>query len=139
MSLTIRFLNSVGYEPDLALGEITLDDFVETFDIPLTFWSAARYERQWREGIDRLLKGAARSCLITSMLDPRSEAFGDWWKLYREGDHVLVQNQMLLTEVYGKNFDPDEPYRSIPERLPFNAEGTPISEWCLEFNKIVLL
>lgn len=136
MSLKIRFTNKMDYEPDLALGEITLDDFVETFETPLTFWKADRYERQWREGIDRLLKGALRSCLITSMLDPRSEVFGVWWKLYREGDHVVVQNQLLLTEVLGGDLDPDEPYRSIPERLPFNAEGALVSEWLLEFSEI---
>jgi hypothetical protein len=136
MSLRIRFTNRTDYEPDLALGEITLDDFVETFETSLTFWSADRYERQWQDGIDRLLKGALRSCLITSMLDSRSEVFGVWWKLYREGDHIVVQNQLLPAEVFGGDFDPDEPYRSIPARLPPNAEGAPVSEWFLEFSKI---
>jgi hypothetical protein len=136
MSLRIHFINRMDYEPALALGEITLDDFVETSETPLTFWSADRYERQWREGIDRLLKGALRSCLITSMLDSRSEPFGVWWKFYREGDHVVVQNQLLLSEVLGGDFDPDRPYPSIPDRLQFSAEGAPVSEWVLEFSQI---
>jgi hypothetical protein len=136
MSLRIRFINRIDYEPALALGEITLDDFVETFETPLTFWSADRYENQWREGIDRLLKEASRSCLITSMLDPKTEVFGVWWKLYRDGDQVVVQNQMLLSDVFGKNFDADEPYRSIPDRLSVNADGEPVAEWFLKFDKI---
>jgi hypothetical protein len=136
MSLRIRFINRMDYEPDLALGEITLDDFVEKFETPLTFWNADRYERQWRDGIARLLNGALRSCLITSMLDSRSEVFGAWWKLYREGDHVVVQNQLLLSELFGGDFDPDEPYRYIPERQKSSAEGIPISEWLLEFSSI---
>jgi hypothetical protein len=124
------------YEPDLALGEITLDDFVEKFETPLIFWNADRYERQWRDGIARLLNGALRSCLITSMLDSRSEVFGAWWKLYRERDHVVVQNQLLLSELFGGDFDPNDPYRSIPERLQSSAEGTPVSEWLLDFGNI---
>jgi hypothetical protein len=116
MSLRIRVIKKTDYEPALALGEITLDDFVETFETLLTFWGADRYEYQWREGLDRLLKGAAKSCLITSMLDSKYENFGVWWKLYREGDQVVVQNQLLLSDVLGRHFDPDDPYQSIPDR-----------------------
>ena len=137
MSLRIRFIKKVDYEPALALGEITLDDFVETFEAPLTFWSADRYESQWREGVDRLLKGALRSCLITSMLGSGSEPFGVWWKLYREGDYVVVQNQLLLAEVLGGDFDPDEPYRFIRDRQSCSADdGAPISEWVIGFDTI---
>jgi len=109
MSLRIRFINKTDYEPNLALGEIALTDFLENFEISLAFWGADRYEKQWRQGIDRLLEGASKWCLITSMLDPKCEHFGVWWKLYREGEHVMVQNQLLLADVLGRTFDPDEP------------------------------
>jgi hypothetical protein len=138
MSLRIRFTNKTDYEPGLALGEITLDDFVETFETALTFWGAERYESQWREGIDRLLQGASRSCLITSLVDSGCEVFGVWWKLYREGNHVVVQNQLLLSSVFGKNFNPDDPYSSIPDRMFLNCDGEQISEWSVEFAKIRL-
>jgi hypothetical protein len=136
MSLRIRFISKTDYEPTLALGEIALDDFVETFEIPLAFWSVDRYENQWREGIDRLLNGAVKSCLITSMLDSRSEVFGVWWTLYREGNHVVVHNGLLLSDVHGKNFNPDEPYEAIPDRRSFSDDGTPVSEWFVDFHKI---
>jgi hypothetical protein len=136
MSLRIRFVNKINYEPGLAFGEIVLDDFVENFEASLALWSADRYERQWREGVDRLLSGASRSCLITSVWDTRSEAFGFWWVLYREGDRVAVHNQLLLHEVLGKNFNPDDPYESIPDRVSVSADGEQISEWFLAFDEI---
>lgn len=137
MSLTIRFINKTDYEPSLALGEITLNDFVENFETSLTFWGADRYEKQWRQGIDRLLEGASKSCLITSMLDPQCEHFGVWWKLYREGEQVVVQNQLLLADVLGRTFAPDEPYQFIPDRQSFSADGdAPVSEWVVAFDTI---
>jgi hypothetical protein len=136
MALKIHFINKLDYEPALALGEIKLDDFVETFETPLTFWSATRYEKQWREGIDRFLKGAPKSCLITSMLDPKSEAFGVWWILYRDGRNVAVQNHLLLSSILGRNFSPDDPYRSIPDRLTSSDDGERVSEWFLEFDSL---
>jgi len=136
MSLTIRFVNKTEYEPDVALGEIALDDFVERFEAFLGFWDAARYESQWRRGIDRLLDGAPKSCLITSMSEPGYEHFGTWWVLYRDGQRVVVQNQLLLLDVIGSDFDPNEPYASIRDRVSLSADGEPISEWSLNFDDI---
>jgi hypothetical protein len=137
MSLRIHFVKKkTDYEPDVALGEIVLDDFVERFETPLTFWDADRYESQWRQGIDRLLAGAQKSCLITSMLEPKYEHFGTWWVLYRDGQRVVVQNQLLLLDVIGSDFDPDQPYAFIRDRISLSADGEPISEWLLNFNDI---
>lgn len=135
MSLRIRFTNKTDYGPAIAFGEITLNDFAETFETPLTFWSAERYERQWREGVERLRLGLSRSCLITSLIEPGPELFGMWWKLYHEGDQILVQNQMLLASEFG-NFNPDNPYASIPEHVSVNADGEPVSEWVVRFDAI---
>lgn len=71
MSLRIRFINKTDYEPGLARGEITLNDFVEEFESSLALWT-----------------------------------------------------------------DPDDPYRSIPERRSVNAEGVQVSEWTVEFDSI---
>jgi hypothetical protein len=136
MSLTIHFVKKLDYEPDVALGEIALDDFVEHFESPLTFWDVDRYENQWREGIERLLGGAPKSCLITSMLEPKYEHFGTWWVLYRDGQRVVVQNQLLLLDVFGSDFDPDQPYDCIRDRISLSADGEPISEWFLNFDEI---
>ncbi|MGB6904684.1 MAG: hypothetical protein WBD98_17770, partial [Acidobacteriaceae bacterium] len=66
MSILIRFLHDARDEPDMAIGQITLGAFVEEFEMVLSVWSRERYERQWREGIQRLLDGKSKSCLITS-------------------------------------------------------------------------
>jgi hypothetical protein len=136
MSLRIRFTNKTDYEPVLALGEITLNEFIETFETDLTFWGAERYESQWREGIDRLLQGVSRSCLITSLVDSSYQVFGQWWKLYRDGEQVVVQNQLLLSSCFGKDFNPNDPYSSISDRQSLNSEGEQISEWFVDFAKI---
>lgn len=136
MALTIRFIKKTDYEPALALGEIALDDLVESFETWLTFWDTDQYENQWREGIHRLLEGAPRSCLITSISDPNCEWFGVWWKLYREGEYVVVQNQLLLSKVPGCNFNSKNPYEFIPDRSSFSEDGVPVSEWRIKFNDI---
>lgn len=136
MPLTIRFINKTDYEPGVALGEITLDDFVESFESWLTFWNVDQYENQWREGIHRLLEGAPKSCLITSIAEPKYEHFGAWWKLYRDGEYVVVQNQLLLSMVLGNNFNSGNPYEFIPDRSSFSEDGVAVSEWCIKFNSI---
>jgi hypothetical protein len=35
-------------------GRITIDDFTERFIMPLEYWSIEDYEKQWREGLDRI-------------------------------------------------------------------------------------
>jgi hypothetical protein len=136
MSLTIHFVNKTDYEPDVALGEIALDDFVERFEAPRTFWDTDRYESQWRQGIAQLLDGASKSCLITSILEPGYEHFGTWWVFYRDGPRVLVQNHLLLLNVIASDFDPDQPYASIRDRISLSADGEPISGWYLNFDDI---
>ena len=138
-ALNIRFTNKTDYEDGLAFGEIRLNDFVENFESPLTFWDAAHYEQQWKDGIARLLKGAQRSCVITSIVDPQNEAdcFGVWWTLYRDGEYVVAHNQLLLTEVLGR-FDPENPYEFIPARASVSPDGEPISEWRVRLDGISL-
>jgi hypothetical protein len=87
---------------------------------------------------NRLLKGALRSCLITSISDPESDAdvFGTWWTLYREGNDVVVHNQILLTEVFGNSFNPDDTYAHIADRTSVSEDGAAISEWFLQFDSI---
>jgi hypothetical protein len=134
VSLNIEFIGE--YEPGVGHGLISVNDFVEDFESDLTFWTAYRYEAQWREGIDRLLRGESRSCLITSIWGrPAEGPFGVWWTLYRQGHLVVVRNQLLFSSVFPE-FNPEEPYGSIPERTLVNEEGNEISEWSLEVNSI---
>ena len=126
----------------MALGRITLGDFVEDFEMDLMFWNRERYERQWRDGVQRILSGALKSCLVTSIWNEQNLFGGDWWKLYRIEDQVVIQNQLIRPDIFDQNFenfDPDSPYPSIQERSSISEDGQKISEWSVPFNQITPL
>jgi hypothetical protein len=141
MSILIRFLHEVHDDPDvpdLAIGQIALGAFVEEFEMILSTWSRARYEQQWSEGIQRLINGESKSCLITSFWSEGAAFGGEWWKMYRVANEVVIQNQLIRPE-FGQdfnNFDPDNPYPSIPDRRSVNEDGQQVSEWFVPFNQI---
>lgn len=63
------------------VGEIKIDDFYETFDIPLNWWPLTMYEKQWHEGLKRI-ETKNVSCLITKIYDLHKAPFIDWWLYY---------------------------------------------------------
>lgn len=143
MAISIRFLTGVQKEkdePDLAIGQITLGTFVEEFDSILSVWDLERYERQWTEGIQRLLDDGSKSCLITSLWGDSNGYGFNWWPLYRVGDQVVAQNALIwdpAIQLLYSNFDPNDPYRFIPEHRSVTEEGQQISEWYVSFNEII--
>jgi len=127
--------------PGWGRGCITIDDFVEDFESPLWFWKTADYERQWAQGIQRILAGAPKSCLITSLIEPIRTAdyvFGSGWKLYLDGVNVIVQQQLLIGDVVGAAFDVADPYSAVPDYRPTTAEGEPLSSWITSLYKLKL-
>jgi hypothetical protein len=91
MPILIRFLHEVHVDPDepnVAIGQIALGTFVEEFEMALTTWNRERYEQQWREGIQRILNGASKSCLITSFWGDKDAFGGEWWRMYRVEDQI---------------------------------------------------
>lgn len=108
----------------------------------LTLWNRERYEQQWRNGIQRLLSGASRSCLISSLWKTQNKFEGEWWTIYRQEDRVAVRNQLIRPSIFNQNFanfDPDDPYPSIPDRQDLTEDGQHISEWSLPFSQITPL
>ncbi len=97
--------------------------------MPIAYWSPDDYQRQWREGVRRILAGEPRSGLITSLYDPATARFIEWWPLFRDGDVVFVQNHLLFLDKLHGPFDPNDPYRHVRERRIVNDEGVRISEW----------
>jgi hypothetical protein len=142
MSLLIRFLHEAQDEPDepdMAIGQITLGAFVEEFEMVLSVWSRERYERQWREAIQRLLDGESKSCLITSFWGDKNAFGGEWWTMHRVEDQVAVRNQLIRPDIFDQdfdNFDPGNPYLSIPEWCPVNEDGQEPSRWFVPFDQI---
>ncbi len=132
MTFSIRFLSEdeelTDFEPG-RVGVITLDGFEERFVAPTTFWQARDYERQWNEGLRRIISGNEKSCLITALRDPRATKMLFWWPLYREGSDVVVHNNILLLDQLEQPFDARDPYSSIKERVTIDEEGQQVSEW----------
>ena len=122
-------------------GQITLNDFNETFEMPLTWWGIEMYQQQWQEGLNRL-QSYDRSCLITSILNPYKAPFLEWWLLYKKENKVYVYNEVLFEQSYeeiiGNKIISLEtcydfvPLTKIKSELP---EGLQESEWIIDFKK----
>jgi CdiI N-terminal domain len=105
---------------------IVIDEFEETFDVPLDFWSEGDYERQWLEGAERIVRGERTSCLVSWMQDPDFSPILRWWSLYRRnGPNVIVREQLCLPE-FGR-VDPKNPYVAVQ---PYGEDAL-VSEWML--------
>jgi hypothetical protein len=117
-------------------GRIHVGQFSETFVTSLVSWDRRQYEQHWADSLGRLLSGADRSALITSFVTPQLSDHLVWWPLYREGDAVHVQNQLLFYDQLGAPFFPSSPWSSVGERNTVNAEGRRISEWQTDVNSI---
>jgi hypothetical protein len=111
------------------LGSIVIGEFEELFESPLSFWSIGDYQKHWKRALERTVNGAAKSCLFTSMYDPPTANFLFWWPLYREGQIVYIQNQMLFLNKIDGALDPVNPYVHVPDRKVINKDGEKISEW----------
>jgi hypothetical protein len=114
-------------------GKIYVEDYRETFITDLSHWNRAQYEQHWIRGLQRLLGKAAHSVLITSYVppptQPTAEDFLVWWPLFREGDTVYVQSQLLFFAQLSNPFLPESPWDSVQPRQTVNPEGLEISEW----------
>lgn len=121
-----------------ALGEITINDFQEQFDMPLEYWSIKDYLHQWEEGLKRL-DTHNESCLITRIYHPKKDPMLEWWLLYKENGKNFIRNQVLFVPIYkkviGKNlFTPETCYNFIQQKSPkINENGQEISEWVVDY------
>jgi hypothetical protein len=117
-------------------GKIEINGFAETFVASLVSWTRDDYESQWRRACRRLLEGANESVLIASYVDPSVSEFCTWWPLYREGEIVHVQNQLLLYSNLSFPFNVSEPWHSLGKRESVTDDGEEISEWDTTLDQI---
>jgi hypothetical protein len=122
---------------DIRHGLIQIGDFRERFEVSVEYWAESDYRAHWRRSVRRVADGAERSCLITSMTDPRTANFLVWWPIYVTGDAVRFQNQLLFLDATGGRFDPQDPYGFVPDRRASAEDGSPISEWTLPVSCLV--
>ena len=120
-------------------GELQINDFMEHLYIPLDWWSLSDYLKQWQEGFN-YLEHHDRSCLVVSIHNPHIRPYINWWLLYKVGDKVHIQNQLVIGEIYEKQvgdkpFNLETCYDFIPERgEPYDEDGNKISEWVIDWD-----
>ena len=110
-------------------GKILIEDYTETFFASLVCWTPAQYEQHWREACQRLIDGRQDSALICSYVESSLSEFLVWWPLYRDGQVVHVQNELLIYSQLSKPFSIEDPWSSIRERRIATDDGSAISEW----------
>ena len=114
---------------NLASGRITIGDFSEQFEVDLSYWQPDQYRQQWAEAARLIVAGDGPAAFITSMRRPETANFITWWPTWREGDRVLIQNQILILDQLEEPFDETDPYRSLGPMEHTSEEGDPISSW----------
>lgn len=133
ITFTGEFLDD---DPTMAVGLIQLGEFRESFCATLEYWTIKDYEESWNKALLRLTNGAATSCLITSFIDPLNANFLILWPLYRFGDEVAVQNQLLFSDQLSHVFDPTAPWESIHPYSAIDGDGRNISEWRIQMTDL---
>lgn len=117
-------------------ARISIGSFNEVFSVPLSYWTEKEYEQQWIAGLDRIVLEST-SCFVTGMRDPENANFIFIWSMYREGEMVYFQNNILFLDELGEPFDESNIYRYIPSRETINDEGEKISEWSLQLTEML--
>lgn len=115
-------------------GVIQIGDYIEKFEPDLSFWKPSDYINHWGKSIFRIVNGKNKSCLITSVSNPETSNFLFWWPLYRVGNLVFIQNEILFFDEIDKTIDIENPYCFITDRETISEEGSPISEWEIEID-----
>lgn len=70
------------------------------------------------------------------MYDPKESEFLFWWLLYRDGDHLTLQNQILFFQQLDTAFDMGDPAASVPRRVTCNEQGQQVSEWLVPIHDV---
>jgi len=111
-----------------AVGELVVDGARSVFPLDLSHWRVADYQRQWRDGLGRLLRGAPSSVLMSAYRGPRGDA-QLMWALWRENTSVYVQPHCVAASDLATPFDLEAAYAHVDVRVPAHDQALPIAEW----------
>lgn len=127
LSFDIRFVGHSWHDSDsgesLMLGELRIADVTERFAAVMGPWDARDYQRQWLEGIERLLNGATRSALVVSISPRQASDYRQWLPMWREGQTVYLQVQFMDWTAGDLKDDPAKLYDAIGLLVRENEEG----------------
>jgi CdiI N-terminal domain len=104
--------------------------------VDLRAWDIGEYERQWREGVTRLVQGAPSTALMTAYRGSGGQPHV-MWALWREESHVYVQEHLVVPSEIEEPFDPGRPYAHVGERVPASEHGLGIPEWRMDFTEVI--
>lgn len=106
------------------------------FLVDLQFWDIRDYERQWRDGVKRLVQGAPSTALLTAYRGPGSQPHV-LWALWHEESYIYVQEHPVIPSELEVPFDPGQPYAHVGERVPASEHGLGIPEWRMDFTELI--
>jgi len=130
---TPSVINEDGWQH--AGGELVVGDARLCFLVDLTYWGIRDYQRQWRDGISRLVQGAPSTTLMTAYRGP-GESAHTMWALWREETYVYVQEHSVLPADLDAPFDPNGAHAHVGLRVPAAANALPIPEWLVELEHL---
>lgn len=135
----IEFISEpvVEFDETSVRGRITLGTFSEIFLSPLVYWSVEDYKRHWLQAANYLLEGHDKTVFFTTMYDPSYANFLFAWPMWRFGEQIRVQNQMMLIDELTGSFDSYNPYAHVGEFAEFSDEQ-PISAWFIQAEEIAV-
>lgn len=139
MAFSIRILNEpveAVYDERCHWCQIDINKFSERFQAPLTVWDVERYKQQWEDAIARILAAEAKNYFVTGLRDPWSSNLISLFALYREGDEVFIQNQIILCEGNEEKIAKMNFLDLVAERETHTEDGEEISEWKISIDEL---
>ncbi|MCP5468096.1 MAG: hypothetical protein H7A32_02370 [Deltaproteobacteria bacterium] len=118
-------------------GEITIGDYSEKFEIPLSYWEIEDYQYQWKSAIKILLEKKGEVVLVKSVKKPEEEKCILWWMLRYQGEHdIRVHKEMVILD--GEDFLLGKNHSNIYRRgdSEVKAIGPVINEWKVTIDEL---
>jgi CdiI N-terminal domain len=76
-----------------------------------------------------IFEGNSKTALVVSYDNPNASSNLEIWRVYREGEWLYFQNQLLQYSSLPQTFQISEIGRHIPDRAVITKDGNQISEW----------
>jgi CdiI N-terminal domain len=119
-----------------ASGLLTMGNSKERFCSSLYHWSKRDYESQWRNAINVLLNESFKAALIVEYTGTDASSHLEWWPMYKVGDTVYLQNQLLFYNQLPEPFSLQRPFIYLRNRETTDQAGLPISEWLVRLSEV---
>ncbi|MFE4111439.1 hypothetical protein [Kosakonia sp. YIM B13611] len=128
---------AVNVEGELVLpATIIINDYKESMNIPLSYWTVNDYKINWLMSIEQGIKNRKHAALAVTMYEPDNTSFIFTWVLYFCGANVFVQNKILFLDECNA-FSAEEINEFIEPRITHNEDGMKISEWSTDMESVI--